>query len=445
MSEAPRAQHLLAIRAGSKLPRFSWLARIGGSTSGRSKKERPKALCRGALSRSVNDSLCEGSAGAGHGSDPRGMRISGTLSPWALTAICLFTLAIPVPSVAQDVVSGGTYVGAGVCGSCHAEQFEMQSRTGHARTLQRASDHPLADHFVPEQTLGRSSGYRFKFRREGQQIIVQADDNEYISELPIDWAFGAGDHGVTFVSRLNRQYYLEHAFSYYSAAGTLGITTGHETIRPESLLQAMGVRYVVRGPGNAISDCFACHSTGPLSYSARQEVQVNEAGVRCESCHGPGGGHVEAISINDSDLAHSRIQNPKRLAADELLHYCGSCHRDPRRAEGEFDFELAWNVRHQPPYLRQSRCFQRSGETLTCFTCHDPHEPVRRGQPEYYRERCMECHQGAGRGVGEDCEADRPSDCTKCHMPTVAVNQNLKLKNHWIGVYAGDSRLKPER
>ena len=336
-------------------------------------------------------------------------------------------------------------MGASTCGSCHPSQFESQARSGHATTLHRASDHPLADRFVPDQPLRRPPGYQFRYRQVEDQVVVEAEDSEYIMELPLEWAFGAGNHGVTFVSRLNRQSYLEHAFSYYSAAGSLDVTTGHESIRPETLLQAMGLRYTIRGPGNPISNCFECHSTGPLSYSLKQEVEVKEPGVRCESCHGPGGSHLDAISTGNVALARSEISNPVRLPADELLQFCGDCHRDPHGGSNEFDFEVAWNVRHQPPYLRQSRCFQGSGNRLTCFTCHDPHEPVRRNEPDYYRGACLTCHGSEVIVPAAICEASRPSDCTDCHMPTVAVNSNLKFKNHWIGIYSGEESLKPSR
>ncbi len=309
-------------------------------------------------------------------------------------------------------------------------------------TLHRASSHPLKDQFVPAQPRRREPGFRFRYRYDGERVMVQADDNEYLMELPLEWAFGAGAHGVTFVSRLNRLNYLEHAFSYYSDAGSLDITPGHETIQPETLVQAMGLRYSVRGPGNSISHCFACHSTGPLSYSPSQEVEINEPGVRCEICHGPGRSHLDAISGGDTAMARAAIRNPKQFAADELLQFCGDCHRDPRGPSDGFDLEVAWNVRHQPPYLRNSRCFQSSGERLTCFTCHDPHEPVVRNRPVYYRERCMGCHE-AGRMPAATCEAELPSDCTDCHMPTVSVNSNLKFKNHWIGIYLGDASVTP--
>ena len=357
-------------------------------------------------------------------------------------AACLIALLIPIAAPSQDSTDAGQYVGASVCGSCHPVEFERQSRSGHARTLHRASQHPLRDQFVPARPLRREPGFRFRYQYDGEHFTVQADDDEFVMELPIEWAFGAGDHGVTFVSRLNRLNYLEHAFSYYSDAGVLDITPGHETIRPETLVQAMGLRYKVRGPGNAISNCFACHSTGPLSYSSRLEVEISEPGVRCETCHGSGRSHMDAISGGDTVLARTAIQSPTQLAADDLLQFCGDCHRDPRGPSERFDFEVAWNVRHQPPYFRKSRCFQESGESLSCFTCHDPHEPVRRDQPAYYRQRCMMCH-GADRVPADICAVDRPSDCTDCHMPTVSVNSHLKFKNHWIGIYLEDGSLTP--
>ena len=364
---------------------------------------------------------------------------------WVVLGAWLLGFVSSVPSDAQIATAPGDYVGASVCGSCHPDEFDRQSRSGHARTLHRVSDHPLRDQLVPSQPLRRPPGFRFRYRRAGEQIEVQADDNEYVMELPLDWAFGAGDHGVTFVSRLNSQSYLEHAFSYYSEAGSLDLTTGHETIRPETLLQAMGLRYSVRGPGNAISNCFACHSTGPLSYSSRQEVEIHEPGVRCESCHGPGSSHVDAVSKGDIAAGRSAIRNPTRLAVDDQLQFCGTCHRDPDSSSDAFDFDLAWNVRHQPPYFRKSSCFLGSGENLSCFTCHDPHEAVRRNQPDYYRERCMTCHGEEGRRPADTCEGNRPSDCTGCHMPTVAASSNLKFKNHWIGIYREGESQRPVR
>lgn len=368
---------------------------------------------------------------------------AGLVNSRAVWAAALLALVLGSPSNGQQPQDGAGYVGARACGSCHRTQFEKQSATGHANTLHRASEHPLQNRFAPAQPLLRAPGFRFRYRRDGDDLTVLADDNEYVMELPVEWAFGAGNHGVTFVSRLNRQSYLEHAYSYYSEAEALDITTGHESVRPETLLQAMGLRYAVRGEGNSISDCFECHSTGPLAYTPRSEIQISEAGVRCESCHGPGIAHLEAVAEGDLALARSSIGNPSRLSADRLLQFCGDCHRDPRGASSEFDFQFAWNVRHQPPFFRQSKCFEASGGQLSCLGCHDPHETLRRGDPDHYRERCMACHLEVGKQPARACGAEAAPDCTACHMPTVEVSPHLSFKNHWIGVYANGNVLRP--
>ncbi len=299
---------------------------------------------------------------------------------------------------------------------------------------------------IPQGVLRRPPQFRFRYRRSDSRILAEVEDDEFVMELPLEWAFGAGNHGVTFVSRLNRSSYVEHAFSYYAKPGTFDATTGHESIRPESVLQAMGLRYQVRGQGNSISDCFNCHSTGPLSYSSRGEIDVTEKAVRCETCHGPGRGHLEAVSSGDGQLARSSIDNPARLSPDALLQFCGDCHRDPRGAATAFDYERAWNVRHQPPYFRQSPCFQNSGGTLSCVTCHDPHEDVRRNEPRYYRARCMACHDASYRPPSKLCRAgSEDTDCAECHMPEVQVSPHLGFKNHWIGIYADERRLTPSR
>lgn len=34
--------------------------------------------------------------------------------------------------------------------------------------------------------------------------------------IPVEWAFGAGGHAVTFVSQLDEDQYLEHRFTLYA-------------------------------------------------------------------------------------------------------------------------------------------------------------------------------------------------------------------------------------
>lgn len=329
-----------------------------------------------------------------------------------------------------------SYVGAPACRSCHPEQFARQSATAHAQTLHRLPQHPLAANFAPEAPLERPPNFHFRFLRTEEGFRVRADDGRYVTELPLEWAFGAGEHAVTFVSQAGDQFYLEHSVSFYADTKSLDITPGHERLPSETLHQAMGQPLRIRGPGLTITNCFQCHSTGPVSVSPEQKMQVNEPGVRCEVCHGPGSDHVKAAGRRDL------IRNPKRLPSAELNKFCGACHRSLTE---DFNWSSPWNVRHQPPYLAQSRCFQRSNGALSCLTCHQPHERVRRHDPAWYSQKCAACHHARSHAPKPACQAQKSPDCTSCHMPLVAASTHLRFKNHWIGVYQEGASLKPSR
>lgn len=285
--------------------------------------------------------------------------------------------------------AAGQYTGSSVCGKCHPKQYSEQSKSGHARSLSPARDHALADRFP-------------------------ADAGE--------WAFGAGDQAVTFVSRLDDQFYIEHGLSYYAQSKSMRLTPGHSS--------KAGVRYRTFDPEAAILRCFSCHSTGPLRLEPGSRVTPSEPGVRCETCHGPGASHAQS-------QGKASIQNPKQMTAAEVNDLCGACHRKISTEE-HTNWNEPWNVRHQPLYLAQSRCYLESEGKLSCFTCHAPHSAVSRSAGEYSRQ-CMSCHEGVQHKAAVE------GACATCHMPAVKLGEDLRFANHWIGVYEPGKLLRPVR
>jgi tetratricopeptide (TPR) repeat protein len=64
--------------------------------------------------------------------------------------------------------------------------------------------------------------------------------------------------------------------------------------------------------------------------------------------------------------------------------------------------------------LSQSVCKKKSGDAISCISCHDPHLQVKPDERvSFYRAKCLACH---GKAFGAMHHADRP-DCTSCHMP----------------------------
>src|SRR5207248_2666499 len=126
-------------------------------------------------------------------------------------------------------------------------------------------------------------------------------------------------------------------------------------------------------------------------------------------------------------------QNPGRMSASDLNQFCGNCHRAPQ--DGPLsNWTKAWNVRHQPIYLSQSACFLKSNGALSCLTCHDSHRELDRDSA-WYDQKCAGCHTSAHSRAG----------CIGCHMPHVSPQPHIEFTNHWIGVYAADSKLSPRR
>jgi hypothetical protein len=322
--------------------------------------------------------------------------------------------------------AGDHYVGAEVCRPCHTSEYNSQRQSAHAAALSRVSARgPFA-----EGKLSRPTHYRYQILPDPDGLRVHIDNGTDLMDLPLEWAFGAGRQAVTFVTRVNQDWYVEHYASWYNATKSYGPTPGQGDLHPRNMQEAAGVLYKISDPQSGIQGCFECHSTGPVSFDAKGEVRVAENGVRCESCHGPGSAHA-------ADPRHHKPGNPARLSASKLNDFCGQCHRMPAARNVTIDWNYAWNVRHQPVYLSQSRCFLESAGKLSCLTCHGPHEPAAAKPAAFFNDKCSQCHSG--------CVVKSRTNCVDCHMPLVSPQPPLRFTNHWIGIYRTGAKLKPVR
>jgi Zn finger protein HypA/HybF involved in hydrogenase expression len=360
--------------------------------------------------------------------------------PPASARVCASVL-LAATLLSSDAAADDAFLGAGACRACHPGQFASQSRSGHAGSLVPSSEHPLASRITASGAL-LLNGFRYSYVRQGRALALEVRKGGEVRRQVADWAFGAADQAVTFVSRLDEDTYVELRASYYAALNGVGLTPGHQNHHPADLSAALGIRYRTFSPRSEILSCFGCHSTGTLSLGSEMEIRPQELGVRCEACHGPGRKHAELAAQKQIDGARRAIGNPARLAASELMRFCGECHRPPASEGAAIDWSDAWNVRHQPVYLAESACFQRSAG-LSCMHCHDPHRPLRRADTAYYNARCASCHSAGALPPADVCRAE--PGCASCHMPAVQPQPGLTFHNHWIGVYRGGDPLRPQR
>jgi Tfp pilus assembly protein PilF len=156
-------------------------------------------------------------------------------------------------------------------------------------------------------------------------------------------------------------------------------------------------------------------------------------GVSCERCHGPGAAHVAG--------APGAIVNPARLSPERRDAVCMQCHLEgkvaiERPGRHAYEFQAGESLSDYTRYyiltggqagglggasqveaLAQSVCKRKSGDVMSCTSCHDPHyEPPAEERTSYYRGKCVACH---GTQFAAKHHTDQ-SDCTLCHMPAAS-------------------------
>jgi predicted CXXCH cytochrome family protein len=176
-------------------------------------------------------------------------------------------------------------------------------------------------------------------------------------------------------------------------------------------------------------------------------------GVSCERCHGPGAVHagggriVDPVIVNPV-IVNPAIINPAKLPAARRDEVCMQCHLEGKVAierAGHHVYEyrpgenLSDYIRYfvlagsqgssldtaslgtaslsavsQVEALAQSQCKKKSGDAMSCTSCHDPHQsPPAQEAAAYYRTKCLACH---GAAFANKHHSDHP-DCVGCHMP----------------------------
>jgi hypothetical protein len=319
------------------------------------------------------------------------------------------------------------YAGAAACVRCHAAQAP-QSNTPMARTLSAAADSAvLREH--PD--LGaRLAGHDYALStRDGRAVYSVRKGDESLS-VPLGWAFGVGKVGQTYVYERNGRFHESRA-SYFETTGGLGFTPHRALDAPRDLEEAAG-RPI---PDAEARRCFGCHTTAATADGVFDVARL-VPGVSCEACHGPGAGHVAAVSQGRLADVKPSMAFPRRSDPAASVDFCGACHAT------WWDVTLAGEkgvaaLRSQPFRLQGSRCWGEGDARLTCVACHDPHRPLVRGAAAY-DARCLDCHTAgektaAGR-VARVCKVAKER-CTDCHMPKYEVPEmHFEFTDHWIRV-----------
>jgi tetratricopeptide (TPR) repeat protein len=331
-------------------------------------------------------------------------------------------------------------VGSERCAECHAEISAAYAEHPMARSAGLAQGEGLPE---GEFAVG---DLRYSVRLENgvvvhREALVDADGPVYELSVPVRYVIGSGRRGRTYL--IDRDGALfESPVTWYSAGRRWDLSPGYGRTN----------QHFDRQIGDG---CLFCH-VGTLNRADDEadrygEPMFREAGIGCERCHGPGGGHVAYRTALSGDAnGDDPIVNPAKLEPARREAVCEQCHlqgdeRFLRYGRRETDFRPGdalhdvWisftrgtrvidgettEVVSQVEQMQASRCFRESAGRFGCSSCHDPHRaPTESERADFYRKKCLACHTSPATVCAES-EARRQAQedrCVDCHMPRLGA------------------------
>ena len=370
----------------------------------------------------------------------------------------------PLPESRFLNTKSTAYVGSDACVGCHETEAEGYQQTGMARSadLVSAANEPAAD--VVEHSL---SHRRYVIAHESDQVwhreyawSNQDDEKgELLAEHVMKYRIGSGRHARTYLAEIDG-FLVESPVSWFANQSHWAMSPGYDV--PEQQGFERGVD----------QSCLRCHvGRSQAVENTLHRMQIIEASIGCERCHGPGEQHVKAHSSTDTvDLDSAvdwTIVNPKHLSRELSDNICGQCHFHaavslafPHRSIDDYRPGLPldqFRVDYQPEVadsrmtvvghldqLQQSKCYQQS--EMSCVTCHNPHAlPSTAEKFEYYRNICVSCHQPdhCRLSVSERSQSEPADNCMVCHMPQSATDiRHVAFTHHRIGIHSAESETR---
>ncbi len=349
----------------------------------------------------------------------------------------------PLPSDERHTSSADdlAFTGSAVCGTCHSEIAEAYRQHPMGRSLALAHQASEIENFqVTEFSPPGSRCYRIERSAETvrhHEVLLDEDGTELFNQAEVvRYAMGSGKRG--------RAYLIEHdgmlfksPVAWFSPQQEWGLSPGYPPDHHKRF-----ERRITEG-------CINCH-VGRLAVDRSATDKyfppvVVEAAISCERCHGPGREHVAAHEEGlPNAVANGKIVNPARLDSARRNAICAECHLHGkatviRSGQKVFDFRpgqlleenrivfvtppeaagKAANALSQVEQMEISACFQKSEGQLGCTSCHNPHRlPSEESRVEYYRAKCLACHETRGCGLPVEERREREADsCIACHMP----------------------------
>ena len=375
------------------------------------------------------------------------------------------------------------FIDAQSCQPCHSDIWDSYQQTGMARSFYRPRPENTVEDYNHQEAFRHAASDRYyrmahrngRYFQRRHQINAGGEETNVL-EREIHFVLGSGNRARSYLHLASSGKLTQLPLGWYAeSSGMWGMSPGYD--RPNH----DGFQRVVT------YDCMFCHNAYPAIVPGSDRpgrlpryTGNIPAGIDCQRCHGPGSEHLTAASarIPEAGRIKSSIVNPANLPPEAAMEVCMQCHLEPtsrplpnivhKYGRGYFSYRAGeplsayalyfdhaagtgWDnkfeINHSAYRLRQSPCFVESGGSLSCITCHDPHQPSRGAEAaERYDTACLDCHRTRLQRLRANGQHSATEDCAACHMPKRRTDDvvHAVMTDHRIQARPAQGLLSPK-
>jgi len=343
------------------------------------------------------------------------------------------------------------FVGSRACAGCHPVEQAAWSSSHHRHAMEPADPRSVLGDF--DDVTFRYFGRETRFSRQGSTFQITTENQQGKPEsFKIAYTLGYAPL---------QQYLVAFEDGRVQALPFAWDTRPREQggqrwfhLYPDTDVTPADPLFWMRPRQNWNHMCGDCHTT---SFSkrfsdatGRFDSQWSELGNGCESCHGAGSAHVEAVQHSASGASAMGLVRGLHTQAEQL-DQCGACHARRVRLRENASHERMHDT-WRPELLQDGLYFadgqirdevfeigsflqsKMAARGITCSHCHDPHTTRLRAEGNAL---CTQCHdQQAFDGPQHHFHAAGTDGarCVSCHMPARTYMVVHERRDHRIAV-----------
>ena len=342
------------------------------------------------------------------------------------------------------------YAGSSSCRECHEVFYEKWAPSHHGKAMQPFTREFVEKELTPLGEPFKIGDYSYTVDLD-KMIMYEHESSGMVNELKFVHALG-GKNLFYFLTPLERGKLQVLPLAYDTNNGSWYDTT---TSMMRHFLEDGDMALSWRDPMLTFNtSCFGCHvSQIAKNYDLESDsykTEWREAGISCESCHGPSKAHNRAFrkaAKSGKKPSELYLKSWDDYSEEQANHACSTCHA--KFSPISISFTPGDNFYdHYDLICLENRDFSPDardlGENYT-FTLASMSPCVKSGKLD-----CVYCHTSSGRyrfakenpnGACVECHAERvksisthsrhPSDgktgkCISCHMPTTSFAKMLR-------------------